>query len=223
MLQQVKHPGIGDLRDFVVGDPRILLRHDVFIIDQARGVIQQLADGDCVSVSREVRKDVREMVLVAQLAIVNQQHDRHGGELLANRSQAKVRFRTDLLQGSQVGYAIAFSEYRPAFLDYEHRATGIVHGDEFRKQAVDGRGGNLGERGARPRKHRHSYREAADRDADALHALASCSATSGSPAACHASNPPATLTTLRCPARSSKLHATMLRYPLLQWTATGRS
>jgi len=39
MLQQVKHPGIGDLRDFVVGDPRILLRHDVFIIDQARGVI----------------------------------------------------------------------------------------------------------------------------------------------------------------------------------------
>jgi hypothetical protein len=53
------------------------------------------------------------------------------------------------------------------------------------------------------------------------HAFTSCCTTSGSPAACQASKPPATLITLRCPARSSKLHAIRLRYPLLQCTAVG--
>ena len=58
--------------------------------------------------------------------------------------------------------------------------------------------------------------EQTESDALATYALASCSATSGSSAACHASKPPATLITLRWPARSSKLQAIMLRYPLLQ-------
>jgi len=146
---------IGDLRILSSGS-RILLRHDVFIIDQARGVIQQLADGDCVSVSREVRKDVREMVLVAQLAIVNQQHDRHAVNCLLTEARRKfVSGRSSARFAGRL--RIAFSEYRPAFLDYEHRATGIVH-------VTNSKTGcrceaDLGER--RPaRKHRHSYREA---------------------------------------------------------------
>ena len=45
----------------------------------------------------------------------------------------------------------------------------------------------------------------------------------GGLASCQASKPPITLVTFLNPARCSRLHAIMLRYPLLQCTARGTS
>ena len=53
-------------------------------------MVQKIANGDAFPVLREVGEDIGEPVLVAQLAIARQQHDRHGGELLGARRQAEI-------------------------------------------------------------------------------------------------------------------------------------
>src|SRR5882724_4223471 len=130
----------------------------------------------------------------------------------------------------EVGNAITFAENRLAILDHQHRAAGVAWVGGFCEDGVDLCSGNLG--GGSHRNDEKQYeRQGFVTDGMyhllalgilwRVHALASCSVTSGSPAACHASKPPMTLITLRYPARSSRLQAIMLRYPLLQWTASG--
>ena len=80
-------------------------------------------------VFRKVGENVGEPVFVAQLAIVHQQHDRHGGELLGARCQAEIGVRVDLAPGTQIGYAIATLEHDYSVLDDEHGARRGLQSD----------------------------------------------------------------------------------------------
>jgi len=94
------------------------------------------------------------MVLVAQLAIVNQQHDRHGGELLANRSRRKfVPGRSSARFAGRLRHSFLNIG---AFLDYEHRATGSCTVTNFENRLSMAEAGTWRARRP-PRKHRHSY------------------------------------------------------------------
>jgi len=96
---------------------------------------KQVAGGDGSPVVREIRKNAGQLVVVAELSIVHQQHDRHGGELLGTRRKTKVGFRIDALQGSQVADAVAFAEESSTVLlnqDSEARALVIREGGENR-------------------------------------------------------------------------------------------
>ena len=83
-------------------------------------MVQEVANGDGLSVFRKVGEDIGEPVFVTQLAIVHQQHDRHGRELLGAGRQAEIRVRVNLAQRTQIGHAVATLEDDAAIFDDEH-------------------------------------------------------------------------------------------------------
>ena len=95
-LHEREHAGVADLGNLIVGRVAVLLRHEVFVVEEARGVIQDLADGDGFSVRREFGEDFGQTFVVAQLAVVHQQHDGHRSELLGQRGEAEVGVLVDL-------------------------------------------------------------------------------------------------------------------------------
>ena len=56
-------------------------------------MVQEMANGNLASIVRELRENLSERLVIAQFAIVHEQHHRHRRELLANRSQTEVCFR----------------------------------------------------------------------------------------------------------------------------------
>src|SRR5207344_2800771 len=114
------HASVADLRDLVVGRVAVLLGHELFVVEQARGVVQDLADGDAFSVRWEFRKDFGQGFIVAQLAVVHEQHDGHGSELLGKRGKSEVGVLVNFAFRSQVGHAIAaFKNNLPIADDFD--------------------------------------------------------------------------------------------------------
>ncbi len=58
-------------------------------------MVQEIADSDGFAVGGEIGENVGEFVFVAELAVVHEQHDGHGGELLGAGGQAEICFRID--------------------------------------------------------------------------------------------------------------------------------
>lgn len=127
--------GVGDLRDFFPGFAGVFLVHQVFVSDEAGGVIEQIAHGDGAAVSGEVRKNVCEVIVIVQLAVVNEKHNGHGRELLGERGEAEVRTRVDGKRGTQIAHAIFAFEEGLAILANEDGEAGFL------------RRGNAGENG----------------------------------------------------------------------------
>jgi hypothetical protein len=95
-------------------DPRIPAGfgggHEVFVIWQAAGVIEEISDGYGFTVGREIRKYLYERFVVAQLFVVDQQHDGHGGKLFGERCEAEVGGRVDFRVRSQIADTVSFSK-----------------------------------------------------------------------------------------------------------------
>ena len=113
------------------------LFHQVFIVQQARGVIQKISDGDRLPIVRKIREDIGKPVFVAQLAVMHQQHDRHGSELLGAGGEAKVGVSVDLGERTQVGHAVPTLKFDLAVLENKHRCTGSASGTDPRKYSVN--------------------------------------------------------------------------------------
>src|ERR1700738_4134087 len=86
------------------------LVHQRFVILQASGVIQQVANGDGFSVGGEIREDVGQGLVVAKLTVVDEQHDGHGGELFGAGSETEVGVGVDFWGAAQVADAVAAFE-----------------------------------------------------------------------------------------------------------------
>src|ERR1035441_9359041 len=76
--------------------------HQVFVVRQTRGVGEQMSDGDGAAIGGEVREDAREFAVVLELAVMDQQHDGHGGELLGDGGQAEIGLPVDFGGGAEV-------------------------------------------------------------------------------------------------------------------------
>src|ERR1039458_1207871 len=88
--------------------------HQVFVVRQAPGVGQQVTNGDGAAIGGEVREDVAEFAVVLQLAVMDQQHGGHGGELLGERRQPEIGLLVDFGGGAEVADSIAALEERAA-------------------------------------------------------------------------------------------------------------
>ena len=69
-------------------------------------------------------KDVGEPVFVVQLAIVHQQHDRHGCELLGTRRQSEICVCVYFAAGMKIGDAVATLEHDFSVFDDKDRGAG---------------------------------------------------------------------------------------------------
>lgn len=107
-------------------------------------MVEQVADGDGFSVGGELGKDVGEMVVVVEFAVVDEQHDARCGELLGERGQAEICLVVYGAEGAKVGNSVAAAEDGLAVVDDEDRGAGSGGGFQWGEDGVDLVGGDLG-------------------------------------------------------------------------------
>ncbi len=122
--------------------------HQVFVVGKAGRVIEKIADGDGFTVGGKIGEDIGEGVVVAELAVADEQHDGHGGELLGAGGEAEIGFRVDFGEGAEFASAIAALECGAAiFADEDGEARGVGAGKRG-EEGIEG-GGHLVLRGLR--------------------------------------------------------------------------
>ncbi len=112
----------------------------------------EVFDRDLPALGRVVGQDLRDLILEADLALLDQQEDGDGRELLGDRAQAEDHVGRDRHAELEVGQAVALAEDRPAALaddDGRSGLSGLVdgghHGVDLRGQVVrDRRPGRKG-------------------------------------------------------------------------------
>lgn len=81
-------------------------------------MIEEIADGDGFSVGGEFRENFGEGLVVAKFAVVDEEHDGHGGELFGAGGQAEVGVGVDFCGGVEVAEAVAaFEKFLAVFQD----------------------------------------------------------------------------------------------------------
>ncbi len=100
-------------------------------------MVQKIANGDGFAVDGEIGEDAGEFVVVAKLAVMDEQHDGHGGELLGARGEAEVGVRVDLGERAKFADAVAAFEHGAAIFADEHGDAGRFIIRERRKNLID--------------------------------------------------------------------------------------
>ncbi len=121
--------------------------HQVFIVGESGGVGEQMADGDGLAVGGEGGEDFGQGLVIAQLAIVHQEHDCHGGELLGERGKTEVSGRVDCRERLEVARTIAAFEDRAPVLPDEDCKAWCGLGSERRKNGIERVAGGEGSQG----------------------------------------------------------------------------
>ena len=65
-------------------------------------------------------EDFGKWLVVAEFAIMHQQHHRHGGELLGERREAEIRNGIDPPQGSQIANAVSALKHGAPILAHQN-------------------------------------------------------------------------------------------------------
>ena len=60
LLQEREHAGVVNLGNLIVGRVAVLLGHEVFVVEQTGSVVQEMANGDGLSVGGELGEDLGE-------------------------------------------------------------------------------------------------------------------------------------------------------------------
>src|SRR5215469_2102270 len=89
-------------------------------------MVEEVADGNCSSVIGKIGKDVGQTVFVVELAVMYQQHYRHGSKLLGDGCQPKISKLVDLVEGSEAGNAIAALKHGSAGFADQYSAAGSI-------------------------------------------------------------------------------------------------
>src|SRR6185312_7638543 len=85
-------------------------RDQVLVVEQAAGVAEQLAQRHLVGEGRQRGQPVADRIVELQFAVLRQQQDRGGGELLGDRGEAVVGGRRGGGVAFQVGHDVAAVE-----------------------------------------------------------------------------------------------------------------
>src|SRR3954471_7648170 len=99
-------------------------------------MMQQVAYGNFRSPSGKLREESRQPIIVAQSSIVRQQRDRHGGELLGDRSQIERSVRRNRTIFFQVGKAITFAVDYLVMIDDEERSARMLRHIHIGKNCI---------------------------------------------------------------------------------------
>src|SRR5207248_3413106 len=148
LLHELQDACIQNLRNFVFRSVGILCYQEVFVVRQARSMVEQIADSDGFPVGGEFGKDVGEVVVVMQLAVMDEEHDAGGSELLSKRGETEIRVGFDGMPGAQICDAVSLAKGDLPFIDDENRRTGSIRGLQRGKNGADLARGNLGHRDA---------------------------------------------------------------------------
>jgi hypothetical protein len=97
--------------------------HHVFVIDQAAGVREQVAQRHRIHGRGQRGQPASNGIVQPQAAVFHQQQDRGRGELLADRGEAVVGGGRGLHAGVQVGEAIAAAHDRHAIAHHQYASA----------------------------------------------------------------------------------------------------
>ena len=61
-----------------------------------------MANRDGLAIKREAREEIAKSLLIAEFAVMHQEHDSHGCELLAERGEPEIGMRVDFMESAQV-------------------------------------------------------------------------------------------------------------------------
>src|SRR5690606_31213310 len=103
-------------------------RQQVFVVDQAGAVAEQVVQGDAAGGGRQRGQPAAQRVVQRQRAVLHQQQDGGGGELLAHRGEAEARVGGDRGALFEVGQAISPAHEGLAVLQHQQRGAGDVAG-----------------------------------------------------------------------------------------------
>ncbi len=67
-------------------------------------MIEEITDGDVLAVGGKARENLREGFVVAQLVVVDEEHDGHSGKLFGEGSEAEICMRVDFYFRTQIAH-----------------------------------------------------------------------------------------------------------------------
>ena len=126
-----------DLRDLLPGLIGELLVNERFVVNQAGCVREQIANRYGFSILGKAGENGRETLVVAQFAVVNEQHHCHGRELLGERCETKVGTRIDGKLRPQIAHSVPSLENCTAILPHQHSKTGLTRQSDGGENGVD--------------------------------------------------------------------------------------
>src|SRR5215469_2135218 len=89
-------------------------------------MVEEVADGNCSSIIGKIGKDVDQAVFVVELAVMCQEHYRHGSKLLGEGCQPKIAKFVDLIEGLETGNTIAALKHGSAGFADQYSAAGRI-------------------------------------------------------------------------------------------------
>jgi hypothetical protein len=126
---------IGVGRHGLVGDPAPA--HYIDVIPESAGVVEQMPDGDGAGrVAGDLGEKLLDLVVEGEFAVLGQEHDRHGGELLGDRSDVEHRRRGDRHSVLDAGEAVAPGIVQPPLPHHSERAPRRSVGGEAAKHRI---------------------------------------------------------------------------------------
>jgi hypothetical protein len=79
-----------------------------------------------------------------KLAVMDEEHDAGGCELLGERGETEIRVGFDRMTGAQISNAVSLAKDDLPFIDDENRRTGSIRGLQRSQNGADFARGNLG-------------------------------------------------------------------------------
>jgi len=98
-----------------------------------------MANRDSAAVDGKPGKDIGERPVISELTVMHQQHDCHGGKLLAEGGKPEIGAGIDFLEGVKIRDPVAAGENGMAVLTDQHRRARGLGVDESRENAVNSR------------------------------------------------------------------------------------
>ena len=93
-------------------------------------MVQEVSNGDGLAVGGKIGKELCERLVVAKFSVVDEQHDRHGGELLRERSEAEIGAGIYLRFRMKIADAFGSRENISAVVTHQNCEAGLVRLDE---------------------------------------------------------------------------------------------
>ena len=98
--------------------------HQVFVVGQTAGVIEKIPNGNIFTVGGKIREHFRESLVIAELSIMDEQHDSHGAKLFGERGEAKIGVLVDFRVCPQIADTVSFFKRCACIFAYEYGQSG---------------------------------------------------------------------------------------------------